>query len=165
MYLSLAVGTAADGGRWSSLLNKALFVKFSKDRNSSQPDFVIPLAEETARVEKRSATTGKLRIRTSVEEVEEVVAATLEGEVVDIVHVPIDREVSNVPAVRTENGVTIVPVLEEVLVVEKRLILKEELHIHRHAKRERIETPIKLRKQRVHIERVPHKTNTTESKE
>ena len=100
-----------------------------------------------------------------MEEVEEVVDTTLEGEVVDIVHVPIDREVSNVPAVRTENGVTIVPVLEEVLIVEKRLILKEELHIHIHAKRERNETPIKLRKQRIHIERVAHKTNTTESKE
>jgi uncharacterized protein (TIGR02271 family) len=147
------------------LLNKALFVKFSKDRNSSQPDCVVPLAEETARVEKSSIATGKLRIRTSVEEVEKVVATTLDGEVVDIVHVPIDREVSDVPTVKTETGVTIVPVLEEVLVVEKRLILKEEIHIHRRAKRERIETPIKLRKQRVNIERVAHKTNTTESKE
>ena len=38
---------------------------------------------------------------------------------------------------REEHGTLIVPVLEEVLVVEKRLMLKEEIHIRTH----RVETP------------------------
>jgi stress response protein YsnF len=66
----------------------------------------------------------------------------------------VDRVVSEAPGVRTEGGVTIVPVLEEVLFVEKRLVLKEELHIRRTATTETVELPVTLRKQRAVIERV-----------
>ena len=48
----------------------------------------------------------------------------------------------------------IIPILEEVLVVEKRLVLKEELHIRRSVTREDIEVPITLRKQRAMVERL-----------
>jgi stress response protein YsnF len=41
------------------------------------------------------------------------------------------RMVETAPEIRTESDVTILPVVEEVLVVEKRLVLKEELHIRR----------------------------------
>jgi stress response protein YsnF len=66
----------------------------------------------------------------------------------------VDRVVSEAPAVRTEGDVTIVPVLEEVLFVEKRLVLKEELHIRRTATTETVEVPVTLRRQRAVIERV-----------
>jgi stress response protein YsnF len=66
----------------------------------------------------------------------------------------VGREVDIAPEVRTEDGVVIVPVLEEVLVVEKRLFLKEELHIRRSVTQEEVEVPITLRKQRAVIERL-----------
>jgi stress response protein YsnF len=69
--------------------------------------------------------------------------------------VPINREIDHAPEVRTENGVTIVPVVEEVLVVEKRLVLKEELHIRRQSRTETVEVPVEVRKHRVEIERLP----------
>ena len=125
----------------------------------------MPLAEESARIDKRAIVTSRVRVRTSVETVEELASATLEGESVEIVRVPIDREVTNPPAVRTEDGVTIVPILEEVLMVEKRLVLKEELHIHRRPTRETIAKPVKLRRQRAIIERAARKTNPNDSKE
>ena len=53
------------------------------------------------------------------------------------------------------NGVTIVPVLEEVLFVEKRLVLKEELHIRRRVSSKTVEVPVTLRKERAVVERVP----------
>lgn len=43
-----------------------------------------------------------------------------------VTRMPIDAEVTTPPGVRVEGDTTIVPVIEEVLVVEKRLILKEE---------------------------------------
>ena len=49
---------------------------------------------------------------------------------------------------------TIVPVLEEMLVVEKRLLLKEEIHLRRKVETETFEAPVTLRKQRVEVERV-----------
>jgi stress response protein YsnF len=117
-------------------------------------EFVVPILEEEAHVEKRRVTTGKVRIRSIVEDVEEIAAATLEEETVDITRVPVDRVVDEVPAVRTEDGVTIVPILEEVLFVEKRLVLKEELHIRRRVSTETVEVPIVLRKERAVVERV-----------
>jgi stress response protein YsnF len=55
--------------------------------------------------------------------------------------------------IRTENGVTIVPVLEERLVVEKQLFLKEELHIRCGVKTETVEVPVTLRSERAIVER------------
>jgi uncharacterized protein (TIGR02271 family) len=119
-----------------------------------QSSVQIPLAEEELRVEKRSVATGKVRVRSVVDLVEEVARATLEEERVDVTRVPIDREVEAAPSVRTEGDVVIVPVLEEVLVVEKRLVLKEELHIRRHVTHDSVEVPVTLRKQRAVVERM-----------
>ena len=78
----------------------------------------------------------------------------LDEDVVEVTRVAVGREVDIAPEVRTEDGVVIVPVLEEVLVVEKRLFLKEELHIRRSVTQEEVEVPITLRKQRAVIERL-----------
>lgn len=121
----------------------------------------IPLIEEEVRIDKREISTGRVRIRTLVETVEENVRADLKGEEVEVTRVPMDRVVTEAPAIRTEGDVTIIPVLEEVLFVEKRLVLKEELHVRRLATEESVEIPVALRKERASIERVPS-GNTTE---
>jgi len=88
-----------------------------------------------------------------VESSEEMVREVLSSRTVKVTRVPVDQPVSVVPEVRTENGVTIVPVLEEVLVIEKRLILKEEVHIQHEVSQETVELPVTLRKQRAIVER------------
>ena len=98
--------------------------------------------------------TGRVRVQTTTENVEEIARATLDEDVVEVTRIPVGREVDQPPQVRTEDGVVIVPVLEEVLIVEKRLVLKEELHIRRSVSREDVEVPITLRKQRAVIERL-----------
>jgi stress response protein YsnF len=113
---------------------------------------VIPIVEEKAHLEKREVTTGKVRVHTRVDVVQETVRASLEEEIVEVTRVPINREIDHAPEVRTENGVTIIPVVEEVLVVEKRLVLKEELHIRRNVRTEDVEIPVELRKQRAEVE-------------
>jgi uncharacterized protein (TIGR02271 family) len=115
---------------------------------------VVPLLEEEVRVAKEEVSTGRVRVRTLVETVEEQARAVLEGERVEITRVPVDRVVDEAPSLRTEDGVTIVPVLEEGLFVEKRLVLKEELHIRRHATTETVEVPVTLRKQRAVVDRM-----------
>ena len=82
-----------------------------------------------------------------------MVRQELSSRTVKVTRVPVDQPVSVVPEVRTENGVTIVPVLEEVLVIEKRLILKEEVHIQHEVSQETVELPVTLRKQRAIAER------------
>jgi len=114
----------------------------------------VPLLREELRVEKRNVLTGKVRVRSVVDVVEEVARATLEDQRIEVTRVPVGKEIDEAPSVRTEGDVVIVPVLEEVLVVEKRLVLKEELHIRRHVTHENVEVPVTLRKQRGVIEHV-----------
>ena len=120
---------------------------------------VIPLAEEELRVDKRMVTTGKVRVRTIVDVETELAKATLDGEAVEVTRVPVDRMIDQLPAIRTENDVTIIPILEEVLVVEKRLVLKEELHVRKRRTTETVEIPVELRKQRALVERIPADEN------
>ena len=122
--------------------------------SSAPVEHVVPLLQEEVRVDKREVLTGKVRIQTVAEAFEEKAEAVLQGERVEVTRIPVDRVVSEAPAVRTEGDVTIVPVLEEVLFVEKRLVLKEELHIRRTATTETVEVPVTLRRQRAVIERV-----------
>jgi stress response protein YsnF len=115
---------------------------------------IIPLAEETATVGKRQVVTGRVRVQTVTDTVEELAHADVQQETVEVTRVLVDRIVETTPEIRTEGDLTIVPVLEEVLVVEKRLVLKEELHIRRRATTETVEVPITLRKQRAVVERI-----------
>jgi stress response protein YsnF len=115
---------------------------------------IVPLLEERASVEKRAVTTGKVRVVTHTETVEELVRAVLEGEEADVMTVEVDQTVSGpAPRIRTEDGVTIIPVLEEVLFVEKRLVLKREIRIRMRPTSDTIEIPVKLRKQQAKVER------------
>ncbi|HEV2558062.1 MAG TPA: YsnF/AvaK domain-containing protein [Microvirga sp.] len=113
----------------------------------------IPLVEEEVRIDKRTVERGRVRVRTVTDEVEEMARATLDGETVEVDRVPVDRMVEVAPEIRTEGDVTIIPVVEEVLVVEKRLVLKEELHVRRRRTTEEVEVPVTVRRQRAVVER------------
>ena len=116
----------------------------------------IPIVEEEARVEKRLVERDRVRVTTRTDLVEEKVHAALRTDAVKVERVPVNRALEPgeaVPAVRTEGHVTVVPVLEEIVVVEKRLLLKEELRITRESTVEDVEIPISLKKQSAVVER------------
>jgi stress response protein YsnF len=118
---------------------------------------LIPLVEETAHTEKRTVETGRVRVSTHTDTVDQVLRETLRGDAVDVTRVPVNRTIAEgeaAPQVRNEGGVTVIPVLEEVLFVEKRLVLKEEIHIRHTASGEDVEVPVTLRRQRAVVERV-----------
>jgi stress response protein YsnF len=114
----------------------------------------LHLVQETASVSAESVVTGRVRVSTETDVREEIARATLEGEVVDVVRVPVDRPIEAMPTVRTEGDLIIVPVVEEVLFVEKRLVLKEEIHIRRRRTQDVVDLPVKLRRQRAVVERL-----------
>ena len=67
--------------------------------------------------------------------------------------VAVGRVVQAVPPVRQEGDVTILSVVEEVVVVERRLMLKEELHLRRVRTTERHVETVTLREQNVSVTR------------
>jgi uncharacterized protein (TIGR02271 family) len=98
---------------------------------ASQAQIVIPVAEEQLFLDKRVVETGRVRVRKVVREREELVDEPLLREEVEVERVPINRLVDGPAEVRREGDTTIIPVYEEVLVVEKRLMLKEEIRVSR----------------------------------
>lgn len=114
----------------------------------------IPIVQEEAHVFKRAVTTDRVTVRTGAEEHRVVIRDELIRGQVNVARVPVERQVAEAPPVRTEGDVTIIPVVEERLVVEKRLFLVEELHLTREQALEPVEVPATLRRTRVDIERI-----------
>lgn len=126
------------------------------DTPPGRPD-MVEVVEETATIQTRKVVNARVRVTTRTELHDEVVRQELHGTQVDMVRVPVDRilEPGETPALaRTEGGVTIIPIYEEVIVTEKRIVLKEELHVVQHELTEEIEIPVILRKQVATIERL-----------
>jgi uncharacterized protein (TIGR02271 family) len=117
-------------------------------------DEIIELAEEQLRVSKREVERGRVVVRTRVEEREEIAEAALRQEDVTVKRVPIGRTIEAAPPMREEDGVLIVPVLEERLVVMTELVLKEEIRITKKSRTEIVREPVRLRSERVEIERL-----------
>jgi uncharacterized protein (TIGR02271 family) len=117
-------------------------------------DVVVPVISEQLEVGSRRVETGAVRISKTVREEEQVIDQPLLREQVEVDRVPINKFVDSAPQVRQEEDTLIVPLVEEVIVVEKRLMLKEELRIRRH--REQVQEPqtVKLRKEEAKIERI-----------
>lgn len=116
-------------------------------------DRVIPIVEEQAHVTRRRAETERVSVRTSPVVEDVLIREMLSHEHVEVTRVAVDREVDAAPAIRTEGDVTIVPVLEERLVVEKRLFVVEELHLRRTTRSEQVELPTTLRRMHVEVTR------------
>ena len=100
-----------------------------QERRREDDRIVMPVVAETLDVQKRRVDTGGVRIKKIVHEREELVDEPLIREEVQVKRVPINRVVDEPVPVRHVGNTVIVSVLEELLVVEKRLMLKEELHI------------------------------------
>ena len=117
-------------------------------------DVHIPIVQEEAHVLKRPVATERVNVRTTSDEEPVIVRDALRHERVEITRLPINREVAEAPAIRTDGDLTVVPVLEERLVVEKRLFLVEELHLRRVVTTEPVEVPATVRRTRVDVERI-----------
>ena len=114
---------------------------------------IIPLIEESLAIERRTVETGTVRVRTVLQTREEVARADIYRQAVSIEHVPINREISEVPEPWEDGEVLVIPVVEEVLVVEKRLMLREEIRVTRARQVDKIEQPVTLRSMEAVVER------------
>ena len=115
---------------------------------------VIPLVEERAVVLKRKKLTGGLRVRTVVRESEKVIDQPLTTDAVEVERVPLDRWVEAPVPVRQEGETTIITLLEEVVVVEKRLRATEEVRITRRRTTRQAAQHVTLRREEAVVERL-----------
>ncbi len=117
---------------------------------------VMPVMREEAHVHVRQVDSGHgVRIHKTVSEHAQQIDETLLRDAVNVRRVPVDKIVSltEAPVARQEGDTLIVPILEEILVVEKRLRIKEEIHITRTAQSEPYAQTVMLRSEHVSVER------------
>jgi uncharacterized protein (TIGR02271 family) len=118
-------------------------------------EIVVPLYAEEVSVSKRVVRESRVQVSRVTHEQEQLVDELLAREHVEIDRVPIGQAVDTMPAVREEDGTIIVPVVEEVLTIERHLILKEEVRIRRVRDVERHQESVAVRKQEAIITRLP----------
>ena len=118
-------------------------------------EVVMPVIQEELQIQKQPVETGRVRVTKRVHEREELVDVPIMREEVDIDRVPIGRLLDGPVSMRQEGDILIIPVVEEVLVVEKRLRLKEELHVRKRQQESQTSERIRLRQEEAVIERIP----------
>lgn len=128
-------------------------------QDTNQESMVLPLVAEEAHVRKQRVKTGKVRVTKHVRQWEEQIDEPLLQQHVNVTRVPLNKPIAEPPTMRREGATTIVPVIEEVLVVEKRLMLKEEIHITTQQTEEVRTHSVTLRSEEVEIEHVPEARN------
>jgi uncharacterized protein (TIGR02271 family) len=125
----------------------------ANDTGAAKEVAAIPLVEERISISKREVESGRVRIHVNVEERSDTLTEQLSRDDVEIEHVPRNERLTEMPHVRHEGTTTIIPVVEEVAVIDKALVLVEEIHIRRRTTSESVEIPVTLRSERAKIER------------
>lgn len=113
----------------------------------------VPVIEEEITVEKTEVSDGHVEVRTWTELEKGTLDFDLVREDVEIERIRLDQVVDAPPAIRTEGDTTIVPILEERIVITKQLVLVEEIRMTRRSKVQSHSVTTELRKQRVSVER------------
>ena len=128
-------------------------VGFSLKRFQEEGVIVIPVVEEHLNVDKRQVERG-VRITKTVRTEDVVVDEPLHREDIDVERVMINRYVDDdALPVRYDGDTMIIPLVEEVLVVEKRRLLREEIHIKRQKRTVNNPQVHTLRHEEVQVER------------
>ena len=111
------------------------------------------MAEEEVSVGRRAVETGSVKVTKRVRTEPVRLAQALRAEVVSVERVPVDRWVEAAPAPHADGDTWVVPVVEEVLVIERRLRVVEEVRItrHTHERTEVVETERRI--EEVEVER------------
>jgi uncharacterized protein (TIGR02271 family) len=143
----------AEHGGWLLLLSMG---DVQRSFGTSSGTTVIPIVHESLSVEKRVVDAARVRIRKIVTEHTEQVAVPLTREEVSVERVTINQWLDGPVTSRTEGDTLVIPLVEEVLFVQKRLVLREEIRITKTpVQLETVPTEVVLRREDVEIDRTP----------
>jgi stress response protein YsnF len=118
---------------------------------------VIPVAEETIAISKRQVELGLVRVSLTSDIEQMVARETLRGRRVEVERVAVGRTLAQdetPPQTREDGDTLIIPVVEEVAVVVKRLVLREEVRLRFVQTEVPFEQEVDVRRQRATVERV-----------
>lgn len=112
----------------------------SEDASDTQ---ILKLHAERVQVERQIRETGSVRVTVATNHRDHLVDELLTSTGVTVEHVPIGQFVEQMPEIREEGDVVVIPVVEEVVVT--RLLLREEVRITRTSSQHRYQKTVSLR--------------------
>jgi stress response protein YsnF len=121
---------------------------------------VLPLYEEQIAVSKRQSSPGQVNVSVATKQFEQAIDELLASESYEIERtqfdqpIPVDSSIGAAPTIREEGDTIIIPVIEEVLVIQRRAVVKEEIRIRRVHKKERFQDRVLLRRQEAVVTRL-----------
>src|SRR5688572_22734860 len=99
------------------------------DKNG--PEQTLPVVEEVLKVDRRKVETGAVRVRLSTTETTQPLQLDAWSERVEVERVAIGQPVAERREPWHDGDVLVVPVYEEQVVLQRTLVLKEELRLRR----------------------------------
>jgi uncharacterized protein (TIGR02271 family) len=128
----------------------------------TETNAVFPVIQEEAVIDKRVVETGKVTITKKISEHEEIVDVPLFQEKVEVERVPINQVVQERPLSRQDGETMIIPVVQEQVFYQKRLVLIEELHVRKQVVETHQPQKITLVKEEVEIKRSAENENSVD---
>ena len=122
---------------------------------AADDELVIPVVSEEFEVETHHVARGGVRVSTRVEIHDQTVDTPFVREEVVVEHIPVNTVVEgDAPQIKEEGDVLIIPVLEEVVVVEKRLMLRELIRVSKRRTTTSAQETVAVRRHVVDVERI-----------
>ena len=118
---------------------------------------ILPVVQEELIAGKRPVKTGSVRVEKHVERRVRRIDLPLIRETVEVKRVPVNRVVDAPPAIRRSGDAIVIPVVEEQVIVTRRLVLKEEVHVMRRRTRERTVKEIPVERERAVVRHLDEK--------
>lgn len=124
-------------------------------------EVVVPIIREELHADAAPVVTGGVRVTKRVETHDEIVEQELRKSRVEVKRVKVDRIVNGPQPVQRVGKTLVIPVVSEVLRVEKQWVVTEEIHITELDEREIVQTPVSVNYETAHIERLDSAGNPT----
>lgn len=126
-----------------------------RDTHPEPQRLIVPVLAEVPRVRKRTVARPGVRVEKRVRTRTEQVSVELERGDLAIERRGVNLLYDEPPQVRQEGETTVVPVIEEVVILETKYLVREEVRVTRLRERHCVSSPITLRREEVSITEAP----------
>jgi uncharacterized protein (TIGR02271 family) len=120
-------------------------------------DVVVPVVNEEFRADAIPVQTGGVRVIKHVEGHDEILEQELRRGRVEVKRVKTDRPVDGPQPVQRVGNTLVVPIVSEVLHVEKRWVVTEEIHLTQIEERETVQQTVTVNREEAEVERLDEK--------
>ena len=130
-------------------------------KNMDKKEVVIPIIREEVRADAVPVMTGGVRVTKRMESRGEIVEQELRKSRVEVKRVKVDRVVDGPQSAQRVGKTLIIPVVSEVLRIEKQWVVTEEIHITEREEHETVQNQVNVNYETAHIERFDSASNIT----